>query len=422
MTLNTGVSSVFSENSIFSTLAAAGFAESGVSSLSRAFRTVLDPTGIQGGVVSDTRQIVGYSNDTPSLFYRPVDIGLTNTLLLSSQVTGVGEGGFSASSNTELAQRAYDYLNNQGLIDSLPTIRNIAGSILSNTSFEILLSEQAQGIVSNAVNYTAKDLDNLIVSYTNRPSELDSFGTTYDGVVEDDNLNTQFFQRISLAQGESINLAELLLANSQGSPTDLAIRLLSEVGSDGVGTITDSTNTEISKDTVIVYSDLANYTYTAANNKNTDYLSFIELEDADDNGTYEARGEYQTVSITTSGERADAYDGDEPTLRYTFYTEDETSTKRLTLLISGVDSLGYTDALDAIEQNDLRVKASETLPDGNINMAITDLYVSDANDIVVQFAYQQAADGLTENGIDVELRGLETSLDLTGVTVSAIFA
>lgn len=419
MTLDLGVTSVFSDRTLFTTLASSSFAESGVSALSRGMRTVLNPLGIEG-ILGERKSVIGYSADTPSLFFRPVDIGLTNTVLLLSQSTGVGEGGFGAPS--KIATDAYAFLNSNALNDSLPTIRNLSESIINSTSFEILLSEQAQSFVSSAISGPEAEPDPLILDFTNRPLEATSFGDTYSSVAADSSLNAQFYRRVGLSQGSSVNLADLLLVGSSGSPTNLAVRLLSEVGEDGIGAITDNLNNPVATDVVINYADLGNYTYTAVGNKNTDYLSFIELEDVGNDGSYEGRGEIQTVSISTSTERQDAYDDNEPTIDFKFYAEGGTSTKRLTLRLSGVDALGYTDALDAINQGDLRVQASETLPDGAVNLAITDLYVSDTNDIIVQFAYQQAEDGLRINGIDVEVRGLNTSLDLTGVDVLAIFA
>lgn len=419
MTLDLGVTSVFSDRTLFTTLASSSFAESGVSALSRGMRTVLNPLGIEG-ILGEKKSVIGYSADTPSLFFRPVDIGLTNTVLLLSQSTGVGEGGFGAPS--KIATDAYAFLNSNALNDSLPTIRNLSESIINSTSFEILLSEQAQSFVSSAISGPEAEPDPLILDFTNRPLEATSFGDTYSSVAADSSLNAQFYRRVGLSQGSSVNLADLLLVGSSGSPTNLAVRLLSEVGEDGIGAITDASNDPVATDIVINYADLGNYTYTAVGNKNTDYLSFIELEDVGNDGSYEGRGEIQTVSISTSTERQDAYDDNEPTVDFKFYAEGGTSTKRLTLRLSGVDALGYTDALDAINQGDLRVQASETLPDGAVNLAITDLYVSDTNDIIVQFAYQQAEDGLRINGIDVEVRGLNTSLDLTGVDVLAIFA
>ncbi|MDX1738371.1 MAG: hypothetical protein R3261_09035, partial [Alphaproteobacteria bacterium] len=216
MTLDTGVRSVFSDRSIFTTLASSSFAESGVSALSRGFRTVLNPTGLQG-VLGQTKSIVGYSADTPSLFFRPVDLGLSNTVLLLSQVTGYGEGGFGTPS--KLAQQAYDNLNKNGLIDSLPTIRNNAGSVLSSTSFEILLSEQAKQFVSSAIDGPDAEPNSLIVDFTNRPSETASFGTTYASVTESSTLNAQFYSRVGLAQETSVNLADLLFVSDFSSPT-----------------------------------------------------------------------------------------------------------------------------------------------------------------------------------------------------------
>ncbi len=419
MTLDIGVRSVFTDRTVFTTLAASSFAESGVSSLSRGLRTVLNPTGLDG-ILGEKKTILGYSADTPSLFYRPVDIGLSNTVLLLSQSTGVGEGGFGAPNQT--TQNAYNFLEQYGFNDSLPTIRNRAEGVLNSTSFEILLSAQAQSYVSNALPGPEPEPNPLIVDFTNRPIEESSFGSTYSSVTTDSSLNAQFYSRIGLSQDSSINLSDLRLSSSNGSPTHIALHFMGETGSESLGTVTDENGADVASGTVINYADIGNYTYTAVGNKNTDYISFIELEDVGNDGAYEARGEMQTTSISTSTEKQLSYDGDEPRINFQFYAEGGTSTSRLTLRISGVDSLGYTDALDAIEQGDLRVKAWETLPDGEINLAITDLYVSETNDIVVQFAYQQAEDGLRINGIEAEIRGLETTLDLTNVDAVAIFA
>ena len=410
---------VFDTKTVFQTLAATGFNNGGVSAISRALRSALNPEGL-AQLFADPVERSGFSADTPALFYHPNRLSIDNVLLLSELNSGFGAGGFGAADTS--ATQVLDSLRENASIDSLPFIRNLSENLL----------QTAFGILSAASIVTAQTLEEAEegavirgTDFSFAPSEIQAFDTTYSTVANDSTLNSQFYSRFGLAQGGSVSLDQLVATNATGSPTHYAISLTRGDGDSASGELLDVGGNPVSDTLVLTAAELADYSYSAPTNVAWDFLNIIELEDVEDDGIYEGRGDFNSIAIVTGEETQNAYFGDttpEQTSNYTFYSEANTVQEELTLIFSGVNSAGFTDALAAIEAGAFRLIASETLSDGTVNESVVDLHVSALNEIKINFAYSPAADGLQSSGINVNLHVLDTSFNLTGVEVYARFA
>lgn len=419
MALETVSPTIFSGGTIFSSLAAGGFRDSGLDALSRGLRVVQDPSP-RTDLLQQEIPIRGYSADTPALFYHPNRLSLSNFLLLSSRNTGPLDvsGGIS-----QAAQNAIFLLQEFALIDRLPFLSNPAEAVLNQAPFGpaviVEMSQEAAAAIADAATPVARLND-----FARRPTEATAFGSTYTAVASDASLNSDYYRRVSVAAGNSISLDELVRRSADGAPTHIALSLLSEGGGSPGGEIQDGLGASVADNTVIAYADLADYSYVAPLNPNGDYLSFIELSDPDSNSIYDGRGAYQVTGIGTGEAERRLVDVagsvSESYIDYTFYAESGTAVKEVDLLFSGIGSLGHTNAYDAIVAGDLRVLVREELPDGTINRAVTDLYVSEDNTITAKFAFA-AEDGLAANGLSVEVRALDENFDLSMVEVFAIF-
>lgn len=420
MAVETISPTIFSGGSIFTSLGAGQYRESGLDALSRSLRAVIDPLP-QTDLLKNKLDRYGFSADTPSLFYHPNRLSLSNTILLSSKITGPLDvlDGVDLNANSAIFQ-----LQEFALIDRLPFLSNPAARILNEAVFgpDVIMDVSDEAASAMAAATTAPTVK--LTDYTSRPSEYEAFGSTYGGVANDSSLNADFYSRVSLAAGNSVSLNDLLRAASTGSPTHYAISLQSDTGGAGIGEIQDQFGNPVADNTVIAAADLANYTYVSPTNPGGDFLSFIELSDPGGDGTYDGRGSYQVVGLGTGEAEGRRVDGSgsatDAVIDYTFYTESGTATKELDLVFSGVSSLGYTNALDAINGGALRVLVSEELPDGTFNKAVVDLYVSGNNTITAKFPFP-AADGLATNGLSVEIRALDSGFDLSTVEVRAVF-
>lgn len=411
---------IFSGGSIFSSLAASRYRDSGLDALSRGLRVAFDPLP-QTDLLQNTIERRGFSADTPSLFYHPNQLSLSNFLLLSSKVTGPLDvlDGVDLNANSAIFQ-----LQEFALIDRLPFLSNPAEKVLNETNFgpDVIVDVSDEAVI--AASEATEEASPRLEDFTARPTEIEAFGSTYSGVASDSSLNAEFYRRVSVAAGNSISLSDLVRSSSTGSPTHYAISLQSEIGGNPIGEIQDQFGNPVADETVIDAADLANYTYVAPTRPGGDFLSFIELEDTDSDGTYEGRGDFQVVGLGIGEEEGRRVDGSgsvtDEVIDYTFYTETGTAVKEVDLIFSGISSLGYTNAEDAINGGALRVLVSEELPDGSVNEAVVDLHVSEDNTITAKFPFQ-AEDGLAANGLTVEVRALDSGFDLSTVEVYAIF-
>lgn len=425
-------STVFSQGMLLSVLADTRFEESGLSALARALRAVVDPLSLQSlqqsalsveGISETARP--GISADTPALFSQPISLQLDNVLLLSARTAGA-EDGFGAASMD--ATNALFQLLQFGVRDRPPPLSNPIQSSLENAPFGpsviVDLSALIEQLQADDAEETAVSLK--LPDFNLKPTEYNLFGSTYSSVADDSTLDGAYYRRIGLSGGASISLDELVRVSASGSPTHLAISLESELGSGALGQIVDDTGTPIADETVIDIADLADYTYEAPTAPGQDYLGIIELEDTGSDGIYEGRGDFQVAALGIGEEEQRRVDGTdtskEDVIDYTFYAESGTAVTQVQLEFSGLDSLGFTNAVDAIEGGALRVKGLETQSDGTTNEAVTDLYQSSGDTVFLTFPYAAAESGLAENGLEVEVRALDTDLDIDDVTVHAIFS
>ncbi len=422
MALTNVAPTVFDNRTVFQTLAASGYKESGVSEISRSLRTVLNPEGLPQ-LLMDPFFRSGFSADTPSLFYHPNRLSLENILLLAELNSGFGAGGFGEPD--KVATQVLDNIQENITIDSLPFIRNLAKDTITTAyaalgATTLLAAQETPEVISE---------DELLIrgtDFARAPLEGGVFGTTYSAVATDTTLNSQFYQRFGFEQGGSIALADLVQSSASGSPTHYAIRLSGTDDSNPHGQILDGGGVAVSSDTVLTAAELATYSYSAPTNVGWDFLSIIELEDTDSNGSYEGRGEFTSIGLITGKETIDAFYGDdstpEQTASYTFYNQGGIVQDEFTLVFDGVNSAGFTDAFAAIDGGAFQVRVSETLADGTVNKAVVDLHVSSANEIKIKFAYSPAEYGMQTTGIKVDLHTLNTNFDLSNVTIYSRFA
>jgi len=420
MALSNVEPTIFDAKTVFQALAVNGLGESGVSAISRGLRSALNPEGLSQ-FLADPIVRPGYSADTPALFYHPNRLSIDNVLLLSELNSGYGAGGFGAP-DTGAAQ-VLEGLRENATIDSLPFIRNLSEATLQAAfgglaAASILTTQAVEDAADEGAVVRGSD-------FTFSPSETQAFGSTYSSVASDQTLNSQFHSRFGLAQGGSISLDQLIDVSATGSPTHYAVSLTRAEGDNASGSLLDISSAVASDTLVLTAAELADYSYSAPTNAAWDFLSIIELEDADTNGIYEGRGDFNSIALVTGEETQRAYFGDttpEETASYTFFGEAGVVQEELTLVFSGVNSAGYSDALAAIEAGAFRLTVSETLSDGSINEAVVDTYVSSLDEIKINFARNPAEDGLQATGINVELHVFDTSFDLSTVDLYARFA
>jgi len=362
-------------------------------------------------------QLLGFTADTPSLFTRPIALSMDNVLILASfNLSGPIQETNTSTLNRSVTESLFEALQKQtGTF--VPDFRNTAATTLETVATGLQATVLTLETEETAVTATAT-LSAAFPDFDQRPTETQAFGSTYAAVPTGADLTTQVSQRVGLESGDSISLADLLTDTPAGAITDVAVRLQGQgLGSPG-GVLKDGGGTTVGNDIVIAYADLANYTYTAASGKSLDYLSLIGLSDPGGDSTYDERGGFQTVSLTSNGDAVERIEGTTERIQdYTFQTEDGVSFQQVTLTFDNINSLGYTNAKDAIDAGKLRVKINGLVADGEAeNAAVVDLYASSGDTIVGRFVSPGAT-----NGISVEVRSLDSAFDISTVTTRASF-
>ena len=428
MAVETSSLTLFSQGNVFSTLAAGSFEQSGLAAKARGLRAALDPLA-QVGLQNTPLPRPGFSADTPALFYHPNNLSLQNFLLLAELNTGFTDGFGEPSTD---ATNALFTLQEFASLDRLPFLLNDAERVLRNAPFGpaviITLSEEAEEEVEEAIP------DPRVSDFTKRPNEVAAFGSTYDAVASDASLDERYVSTVALRAGRTIQLSDLVQRSTTGAPTHYAVSILNENGGGSNGKLLDGGSAEVADSVVLTAAEFATYSYQAgesvsgATSPGTDYISIIELSDPGGDGTFDGRGAFQTVGVTTSREenrttdRGDVVSGySEELIDYKFFAETGRAVEEIRFEFSGINSLGITDVVDAINQSKLRIKVSETLNDGSVNEAVVDLYVSSTNTLVANFQRGAANEGFDINGIDVEVRSLDSAFDISNIEVTAKF-
>lgn len=447
---------ILNPSSVFNTLIAARFEET--DAIVRGLRSSVVETAAFDSISQgpSSVRLSGFTADTPAIIAKPLQIGIENFLQLSGALAGFDD----TFGQVDLATQALSNQLQGSLIDSPPPINNGAGALLQLNSFlaaldalNAALEEAIDDAIAAREAASDDDEDTVeaterFADFTQRPTEQAIFGSSFSALANDTNLNTQFVSRAAVAAGESVSLDSLI---QRSAPDDTGItarrfivNLRSAPDPDGTfgagssltflqnGTPIAATQIEISE------AELSQFSIQAASGGGTefrsatlDYVSVIEYDDVDASDTIntgDERGSFQSIAFTSNLERqiqsGNEFAGDtvEDIREFVLGTEAGTAFSQVTiniddLTVGGVD----TDALTAIQSGDLRVKVTETLLDGTVNTAVTDLYVSSANQIIAKFAFGAAELGLQASGISIELRALDSTVDLSNASVFATF-
>lgn len=410
MTAIAGPADIFQPGNPLSTLAAARFQSE--SAEARGISVVVNPaafTGLQNAQLT----VLGASADLPSVIFQPIQLSIANLVQLAEAQTGL-----SLSNSFFLLSRNASF---DAVITREPSLSNPAADTITaafRTDDGITLI-QVQEDAAEAE--TAATTSFQFINAQTRPSENFAFGTTFSSVTEDTSLNAIFDSRVGVSSGASVALSDLILRATDGAPTDFAVRLLGENRSEAAGRLTQN-GSEIGDDVVIAAEDLDEVFFEAPTGTGLDTISFIELRDDGDDGSFDGRGAFQTLSVSFAGEAESRRDGDERIRDFTFAAEPGTAQTRLVLDVTGIDSEGFTNALDAINGGVLRVQVSETRSDGTINRAVTSLLESDGETIIANFAFSPTVNGASGSSINVELRSLDLDFDISDADVRATFA
>lgn len=411
---------VFDPGNVFVTLSTVPFERTGP--LARGLQSAaVEPQGFN--VINQVQDLTltGFSADVPGIQSRPVSLAVDNLLLLAS---------LTANFETRLRETRDEFLQLRETLDGAirnenPNLRNPADSILESSLLaQVMAAAEQAGLLETA------EPDAIVIprflDFTTRPTESAVFGGTYSAIARDGSLSSAVNSRVALAAGDEIALSDLLLGSQSAQATDYVLSIRSEIGTAAEAEILDGLGNPVANGTVIAAADLSSYSLRAASGGigALDYLSIVELRDDDSDGTFEGRGAYQTVAVTSNAaaeDRSEGANGEEAIRDFRFFTESGTAFTQIRLQIDGLNSLGYTDALSAIEDGLLRVKVGETLLDGSVNRGQIDRLNSSGNTLVVVFPFQAAEEGLAQNGLDVEIRSLNTSFDIRTVGVRAEF-
>ncbi len=400
--------SIFSQSSVFSALAVQ-FQREAVQA--RGLQQVVDPAEFNG-LFGQQISIVGQSADFSGSIFQPIQLSISNIVLLAEAAFGIDAGDFF--------QRRFSRLD-AALNDPAPPLQNAVESAFRNAAFPEAVSTivlvQAQEDTQVA-GPTLKFSD-----FRQRPSETKAFGTTFSGVANDGSLNTQFAQRIGIPSNSSVALTDLIQFDATSSATDIAISLTGENGGGALGEIRDGTGTSIGTSAVVDISELADLTFVApTSGVGLDNISFIELSDPGDDGTFDSRGSFQTAVVSFAGAAQSRQDLDEDITDFFFGAESGTSQVFLALDFSGVNSNGFSDALSAIQGGDLRVRIFENRSDGTRNEAVTDLFQSSGDRIIGVFPFAPTRNGVSGSNIQVEVRSLNSNFDISSIDLRAVFA
>lgn len=413
---------VFDPGSVFTTLAFTPFQRTGTDPLVRALQsTVVEPAGFSAFNQIGETTVSGFTADSAGIQSRPLQLALDNFLILSS---------LTASFESRLQDTRVGFLQVQETLSAAirndnPNLRNPAETTLQNSLLAQLISaaEQAGLLEDTAAEPVAvpKFLD-----FTRRPSEGVVFGDTLSGVAREGALSSAFVKGVSVAAGEEVVLSDLLIGAQSASATHYTVSIRNELGGTAESGLFDGGGSPVANGSVFTAAELSDIRLVAATGGigSLDYLSIVELRDPEGDLVFEGRGAYRTIAVnstTAVEERSEGVGGAEQIRDYRFYTESGTAFTQIRLHVEGVNSLGFTDALSAIEGGALRVKVGEELIDGSINKGQIDRSQSNGNTLIVVFPFQAAEEGLAQNGLDVELRALESGFDLSTVTARADF-
>jgi hypothetical protein len=411
---------IFAPSDVFATLSTIPFAET--SPLARALRSVIiEPDGFNLLNQNNDLTFRGFTADVPGIQAKPLQLSIDNLLLLGS-LTAQFEQRLEETNRLSLQVR--DTLE-QAIRNEDRNLRNRADDILESSLLaQVLASAEQTGIledVPDEIIAVPRFLD-----FTRRATEAGTFGATYSAVARDGALGSAFISGTSLAAGDRVVLSDLLIGSQSATATNYAVFLTSELGGDASATLLDAGLNPVANGTVISAAELSTFSVQASSGGfgALDYLSIVELRDDGLNGTFEGRGAFRTIAVNSSTEAengAGGANGVEQLRTYDFFTASGTAYTQIRLDVSGVNSLGFTNALDAINGGALRVKVGETLIDGSVNVGQVDRSQSNGDTIVIVFPFQAAEDGLAQNGLDVEIRALDDAFDISTITVRAEF-
>lgn len=404
-----GPAALFQPGDPFSTLALTRFQFE--SAEARGVSIVANPaafTGLQNAQLS----VIGASADLPSVIFQPIQLSIANFVQLAEARTGLS---LINAFGTSARNASFEAIINRQPSLSNPAAETIVAAFRTRNSITLIQVQE------EAAETTAIPTSFRFQNAQTRPSESFAFGTTFSSVASDSSLNAVFDSRIGISSGASVALSELILRATDGAPTEFAVRLLGENRGEASGRLTQD-GADIGDDVVIAAADLADVFFEAPDGIGLDTISFIELRDDGSDGSFDARGDFQTLSVTFAGEAESRREGDERIRDFTFAAEPGSAQTRVVLDITGIDSQGVTNALDAINAGLLRVQATETLADGTVNRAVTSLLESDGESIIVNFPFSATRNGISGNEINVELRSLDLDFDIAGAEVRATFA
>lgn len=399
---------VFTQESLASSVLATQF--DSLASLAAALRAVSDPQpfpGLQGPGAT----VVGVSPEAPGLLSQPTFIGAGNIVALAQQQTGLDLNAF-------FEPPPFDPLQ-EGLFIRPPPFNNFAREAIEASLIQAMARAQAE-TVEDAGLAEIPGPAFTFPSILQRPSENAAFGAAFSSVPLDPSQNSVFFNRIGVPSGGAITLADIQQRASTGAATNFAVSLTGAFG-DAPGGALSLGGTALAENSIIAASDLANVTYTPPRvGIGLDNISLIELRDDGADGSFDARGVFQTVALTFAGAAQFRRDGDERIRDFFFGAEDRTVQTQVVVAVSGVNSLGFTNALDAINAGNLRIRGLENRSDGSINRAVTNLYESSANSIVLRFPFLPTQNGASGSNIQVEVRSLDLNFDISTISLFAI--
>lgn len=412
--------SVFDPGNVFVTLSTVPFERT--DPLARALRsTLVEPAGFSILNQIEDLTLTGFTSDVPGIQARPIELALENILLLASLATDL---------ENRLVETRKNFLQLEETLNS--AIRNEDRNIINNAETTLQNSLLAQ------IFSAAQDLGLLDNSgsepvavpkfkdFTFRPTETNVFGTTVASATREGALNSHFLKGVSLSASDEIFLSDLLLGTQSASATHYIVSLQNEIGGEAAGSILDGGGSEVANGTVITAAELSTFRLQASTGGlgSLDFLSIVELRDPEGDAIFEGRGAYRTIAVHSGAaveDRSEGSNGEERIKDFTFFTESGTAFTQIRLQVTGVNSLGFTDALSAIEGGALRVKVGENLIDGSTNIGQVDRSQSSGDTLVIVFPFQAAEDGLAQNGLDVELRALNSAFDLSTVEARAEF-
>jgi len=400
--------SIFSQSSVFTALATIFQREA---AQARGLQQVVDPTELNG-LLGQQISVFGSSADFAGSIFQPIQLSIGNIVLLAEAAFGIDTGNFFENRFNRL-----DFALN----DPTPPLQNSVESALRNATFPQSLSTIVLVQAQESANVVGPTL--TFSDFSQRPSENTAFGSTFSSVTNDGSLNTQFAQRIGIPSNSTVALTDLIQFDATGNATDIAISLTGENGAAAIGEIQDGTGTSIGSSAIVDIAQLSDLTFVGPTTSiGLDNISFVELSDPGDDGTFDARGDFQTTTVSFAGAAQSRQDQDEEIIDFFFGAQSGTSQVFLALDFSGVNSNGFTDALSAIEGGDLRVRIFENRSDGTRNEAVTDLFQSSGDRVIGVFPFSPTRNGISGSNIQVEVRALNNSFDISTIDLRAVFA